>query len=126
MLHFELSEFDSPDEKGSGKKYMDCTFLSMLDDARRIAGIPFRITSGYRTPSHNAYVGGSLPDPMRNKKGSSHLYGYAADIACNSGQQREIIVAALIKAGFRRIGIAQNFIHCDNDPDKSNSIWLYN
>ena len=123
MLHFELSEFDSPDEKGSGK-YMDETFLSMLDDARGIAGIPFRITSGYRTPSHNAYVGGVQAG--LKSKGSSHLFGYAADIACNSGQQREIIVAALIKAGFRRIGIAQNFIHADNDPDKSNSIWLYN
>ena len=57
MLHFELSEFDSPDEQGSGK-YMDESFLSMLDDARGIAGIPFIINSGFRSKSHNAYVGG--------------------------------------------------------------------
>ena len=57
MLHFELSEFDSPDEQGSGK-YMDESFLSMLDDARGIAGIPFVINSGFRSKSHNAYVFG--------------------------------------------------------------------
>ena len=123
MLHFELSEFDSPDEVGSGSN-MDAAFLQMLDDARGIAGIPFRITSGFRTPSHNAYVGGVQAG--LKSKGSSHLFGYAADISCKSGADREIIVAALIKAGFRRIGIANTFIHCDNDPDKNNSIWLYN
>ena len=122
MLHFELSEFDSPDEVGSGSN-MDNAFLQMLDDARGIAGIPFRITSGFRTPSHNAYVGGV--QPSLKSKGSSHLFGYAADIYCKSGADREVIVAALIKAGFRRIGIANTFIHCDNDPDKNNSIWLY-
>jgi zinc D-Ala-D-Ala carboxypeptidase len=122
MLHFELSEFDSPDEIGSGK-LMDAAFLQMLDDARGIAGIPFRITSGYRTPSHNAYVGGV--QPSLKSKGSSHLFGYAADIACNSSADREVILNSLIRAGFRRIGIANGFIHVDNDPDKNAAVWLY-
>ena len=51
MINFELNEFDSPDDKGSGK-YMDESFLSMLDDARGIAGIPFIINSGFRSKSH--------------------------------------------------------------------------
>jgi zinc D-Ala-D-Ala carboxypeptidase len=122
MLHFELSEFDSPDEIGSGK-LMDAAFLQMLDDARGIAGIPFRITSGYRTPSHNAYVGGV--QPSLKSKGSSHLFGYAADIACNNSADREVILNSLIRAGFRRIGIANGFIHVDNDPDKNAAVWLY-
>ena len=62
MLHFKLSEFDSPDEEGSGK-YMDESFLMMLDHARGIAGIPFKINSAFRTKSHNAYVGGKLTAP---------------------------------------------------------------
>lgn len=122
MLHFELSEFDSPDEIGSGK-LMDAAFLQMLDDARGIAKIPFRITSGFRTPSHNAYVGGV--QPSLKSKGSSHLFGYAADIACNNSADREIILNSLIRAGFRRIGIANGFIHVDNDPDKNAAVWLY-
>jgi len=122
MLHFELSEFDSPDEIGSASNNMDSAFLQMLDDARGIAGIPFRITSGFRTPSHNAYVGGV--QPSLKSKGSSHLFGYAADIACNNSADREVILNSLI-TGFRRIGIAKTFIHCDNDPDKNPAIWLY-
>jgi len=117
MLHFELNEFDSPDDQGSGK-YMDESFLSMLDDARGIAGIPFAINSGFRTPSHNAYVGG--------KKQSSHQFGYAVDLHCTDSRSRFIIIDALIKAGFSRIGIAKSFIHVDNDPDKDGKVsWVY-
>lgn len=117
MLHFELSEFNSPDEIGSGK-YMDENFLSRLDDARGIAGIPFTINSGFRTKSRNAYVGG--------KNNSSHQYGYAADIHCTDSRSRFIIIDALIKAGFSRIGVGKTFIHVDNDPDKDGSVaWLY-
>ena len=92
MLHFELSEFDSPDDKGSGK-YMDESFLSMLDDARSLAGIPFTINSGFRSKSHNAYVGG--------KEQSSHLFGYAVDLHCTDSRSRFIIIDALTKAGFQ-------------------------
>ncbi len=117
MLHFELSEFDSPDEKGSGK-YMYEKFLSMLDDARGIAGVSFTINSGFRTKSRNAYVGGKI--------NSSHQYGYAADIHCTDSRSRFIIINALIKAGFSRIGVGKTFIHVDNDPDKdANVIWTY-
>ena len=117
MLHFELSEFDSPDEKGSGK-YMDESFLSMLDDARSIAGVPFAINSGFRTPSHNAYVGG--------KEQSSHQFGYAVDLHCTNSRSRFIIIDALIKAGFNRIGVGNTFIHVDSDPDKdADVIWTY-
>lgn len=123
MLHFELSEFDSPDEIGSGKN-MDSNFLSMLDDARGIAGIPFTITSGYRTISHNAYVGGVQAGV--NSKGSSHLFGYATDIAAPTSRQKYLIIKSLLQAGFTRIGIAGNFIHVDNDPDKDpDVIWTY-
>jgi zinc D-Ala-D-Ala carboxypeptidase len=123
MLHFELSEFDSPDEVGSGK-IMDSNFLAMLDDARGIAGIPFTITSGVRTPSWNARVGGV--QPSLKSKGSSHLFGYAADIAAPTSREKYLIVDSLLKSGFNRIGIGESFIHVDNDPDKDEDvIWTY-
>tara|TARA_Y100001937_G_scaffold70668_2_gene96193 strand:- start:6902 stop:7276 length:375 start_codon:yes stop_codon:yes gene_type:complete len=122
LRYFSLSEFDSPDLPDSSKN-MDSQFLSMLDNARSIAGISFKITSGYRTESHNAKVGG-VPKSA-NSKGSSHMYGYAADISAATGGERWIIVRSLIEAGFKRIGIAKSFIHTDNDPDKPNAIWTY-
>ena len=116
MLHFETQEFDSPDLPNSGIN-MDNAFLQMLNDARGIAGIAFNITSGYRTKNRNKLVGGVA--------NSSHLVGKAADISVQSGNERYIIINALIKAGFRRLGVAKTFIHCDNDESKPNSIWTY-
>ncbi|PCJ57920.1 MAG: peptidase M15 [Rhodospirillaceae bacterium] len=117
MNFFKISEFDSPDEKGSGKKMQQST-LEMLDKARGIAGISFVITSGYRTKEHNKKVGGV--------DSSAHTSGYAADIRVKDGRQRYLITRACMNAGFNRIGIAGTFIHIDNDPTKAeNVIWKY-
>lgn len=117
MKHFNISEFDSPDVIGSGE-IMNKDFLNMLDKARELADTPFKITSGVRSEAHNKKVGGV--------SNSSHILGYAADVACNDSVSRFKILSALIKAGFNRIGIADTFIHIDNDPGKSeNVIWTY-
>lgn len=116
LNYFSLSEFDCPDLPDSGKN-MDINFLYKLEHARELAGIPFRITSGYRTKEHNQAVNG-VP-------GSSHLIGVAADIAVSNGSERFIILNALIKAGFKRIGVAKTFIHCDTDDSKPDSVWTY-
>ena len=126
MLHFEKHEFDSPDLPNSGVN-MDDGFLQMLDDARGIAGIPFNITSGYRTKEYNKDL---LKRGYKASKNSSHLIGKAVDISVQSGNQRYIILNALIQAGFRRLGVAKTFIHCDSDSieqggTKPNSVWTY-
>ena len=114
--YFKDKEFDSPDELGSGK-LMSKDLLVKLNNARHIAGIPFIITSGYRTIAHNALVGGSNT--------SSHLAGLAVDISCKSSLDRLTMVNALIIAGFKRIGIAKTFIHVDVDDSKPNAMWVY-
>ena len=126
MLHFETQEFDSPDLPNSGIN-MDNAFLQMLNDARGIAGIPFKITSGYRTKEYNEDL---LKRGYKASKNSSHLIGKAVDISVQSGNERYIILNALIQAGFRRLGVAKTFIHCDSDSieqggTKPNSVWTY-
>ena len=122
LKNFKLEEFDSADFKGSGNN-MDADFMQLLDRARTEAGIPFKINSGYRTESHNAKVGGK---PKTNtSKGSSHMYGLAADIGCTDSNTRQKIITALVKVGFKRFGVAKSFVHVDLDNDKSNAIWLY-
>jgi zinc D-Ala-D-Ala carboxypeptidase len=92
--------------------------VDLLDKARETAQVPFRITSGYRTPAHNKKVGGASD--------SSHLTREAVDIACTDSAMRDKIIRALITIGFNRIGIAGTFIHCDIDKTKpQNVIWTY-
>ncbi len=123
LKYFNYEEFDSPDEDGSGLPTTDggkmsISFLHKLDEARAIAGVPFKITSGYRSEKHNATVGGRV--------GSSHLKGVAVDIHCNNSADRTKIINALVKVGLgRRIGIAKTFLHTDDDKDKPAAIWLY-
>ena len=52
MKYFTYTEFDSPDEVGSGKK-MHPDILEMLDEVRDKFDKPMYITSGYRTEKHN-------------------------------------------------------------------------
>ena len=91
LKYFKYEEFKSPDLPDSGN-LMDATFLAMLDSAREIAGIPFKINSAYRSESHNRKVGG--------KSTSSHLVGKAVDLHCTDSRSRWIIITALQKAGF--------------------------
>jgi uncharacterized protein YcbK (DUF882 family) len=94
---------------------MESEFLEKLDAAREIAGIPFVISSGYRCPKHNKEVGSTA---------TNHPLGVASDIRCTDGASRFKIIAALIQAGFTRIGVAKTFIHCDTNTLPS-SIWFY-
>ena len=118
LEYFKISEFDSPDAKGSGIN-MDQNFLEMLDCARSYAMIPFKISSGYRTASHNKKVGGT--------ENSSHLVGLAADIHCTDSKSRALIIGSLLESGFMRLGVAETFIHVDNDVENKvfPVIWLY-
>jgi len=117
MKYFNQIEFDSPDELGSGAN-MDVEFTHLLEQARVVADIPFRITSGYRTESYNKSVNGKI--------NSSHLKGLAVDIHCADSRSRSIILNALISVGFTRIGIGKTFIHADNDTSKSQNVyWVY-
>jgi len=116
MKHFKEYEFVMDGEQVFDK--MDDDFLDMLDSARGFAGVPFRITSSYRTPEYNALV--------RGNKNSSHLRGLAVDLSVDAGVDRFKIVRGLMTAGFQRIGIGDNFIHVDNDLSLPYpSIWTY-
>lgn len=118
MKYFTLNEFDCPSEEGSGSN-MDKDFLSKLDLARDLAGISFKINSGFRTKAHND----SLPN---SKPNSSHIEGKAADIHCTNSRERFIITKALLDAGINRVGIGNTFIHCDTSETKDpDVIWLY-
>tara|TARA_R100000908_G_scaffold64695_1_gene49569 strand:- start:133 stop:507 length:375 start_codon:yes stop_codon:yes gene_type:complete len=122
LKFFKYSEFDSPDVKGSGK-HMKHDFMEMLDEAREIAEIPFKITSGYRTKAYNEDL---IRRKYKASLTSSHLKGLAADISVKDSKSRFIVFNSLLLAGFTRIGIADTFIHVDLDTDKQqNVIWTY-
>lgn len=90
--------------------------LDRLSAARERAGIPFVITSAYRSREYEFSKG-------RNGS-SSHCLGLAVDIKCSSSFQRYIIVKALMESGFYRIGVYPRHIHVDIDSSKNDCLYL--
>ena len=122
MRYFNYTEFDSPDELGSGKQ-MSEKILDMLDLAREKFDKPIKITSGFRTEAYNQDL---KARGYKASSKSSHLKGLAVDIHCNNSKDRFELVDILLDVGFNRIGIADTFIHADIDEDKpSHVIWTY-
>ena len=117
MQYFNITEFDSPDEMGSGRN-MKQEMLDKIDLVRSKFDRAIHINSGYRTKEHNKKVEG--------KKNSSHLKGLAVDIRCINSRDRYDLLNCLLDVGFTRIGIGNTFIHVDMDPDKDPDVmWTY-
>ena len=112
LRHFKDEEFTC--KCGCEVNGISKALVFMLDNARELAKIPFKINSGFRCVKHNKKVGGV--------KDSSHVKGLAVDIACDDEKQRFIMLSALLKIGFKRILIYDTFIHVDIDLEKFNPI----
>ena len=69
------------------------------------APVPLVVTSGYRTPAHNARI----ETAARN---SMHLYGYAADLVAPGYDPRAVALAASFYAQ-GGIGLYDRFTHLD-------------
>ncbi len=115
IKHFKPEEFEC---KHCGKVIIDSQLIDILEKLREYLGKPVIITSAYRCIEWNRQIGGV--------KGSAHIRGYAVDVKVLSSRTRYRIVNFLLSQGISRIGIAQNFIHFDIDPEKpKNVIWHY-
>jgi len=90
--------------KGTGKLVVVLGFLDRLDLVRSRFGRPIRLLSGYRSPYHNARVGGA---PM-----SRHLAGDAGDLA-TVGLDKEVIERLAREEGFTGFGYYRTFLHID-------------
>lgn len=97
---------------------MDQDFLLLLDRIRESAGIPMVLNSAYRSREYEL---------KHNRSGNSaHTRGMAVDVRCNTSANRFRIIRAAIGWGVRRIGIAETYIHLDNDPTLPQDVlWHY-
>lgn len=79
----------------------------LLDKARGLAGVPFIITSGLRSVSQNASVGG--------KPNSAHLKGLAVDLLCTDNLKRTVMIKGVLQSGPVFLEIAKAHLHIDLD-----------
>jgi len=87
---------------------IDHDAVARLDMLRSRLGKPVRLTSAYRSPYHNAAVGGA---PR-----SQHVGGKAFDIALEA-HDKDTLHRIAVDVGFTGFGLHYNtFIHVDTGP----------
>ena len=107
--HFKVKEFACKDN--TPIVFVDGWLVELLDIARNKMKKPIIITSGYRTVSHNAKVGGA--------KYSYHTRGMAADIRANGVSPKELAkVLDKIVPNSCGIIVYDNWVHIDTRQTK--------
>ena len=102
--NFRVREFACSD--GSDPIFIDSELVTVLQKIRTHFGRSVKITSAYRTPSHNKAVGGTTY--------SQHLYGRAADIKVNGLPPKMVAnYAGKLLSNRGGIGIYNTFVHID-------------
>ena len=115
--NFTVAEFACKD--GSDPVFVDSSLAALLQKIRDHFGRPVVITSGYRTASHNAKVGGS--------RSSQHLLGRAADIQVQDTDPLAVAAyAESLMPGWGGVGRypvkagrAKGWVHVDTRAKKS-------
>jgi uncharacterized protein YcbK (DUF882 family) len=107
LRHFTARDFRMDGVDVSDK--MNPAFLEKLDQCRENAGVPFVLTSSYRTKAKNKAVGGAV--------NSLHLKGRAVDVLALTGAVRRRIVQAALNMGLS-VGVMSNAIHLDDRDEQ--------
>ena len=111
--YFSIEEFNC---QQTGENEMVEEFIHKLDELREACGFPFKITSGYRSPSHSIEA--------RKAKPGTPAQRIACDIAVSGGAQRHTIITDAMRLGFTGIGVAKTFVHVDI-RDTTAVAWQY-
>lgn len=102
--HFKVKEFACKD--GSAITFIDDYMVTILEILRKELGDkPIIITSGYRTPTHNAKVGGA--------KYSYHMRGMAVDIRVKGKSAKEVAKALDKIVNGCGIIVYESWVHFD-------------
>tara|TARA_Y100001951_G_scaffold99919_1_gene102560 strand:- start:126 stop:503 length:378 start_codon:yes stop_codon:yes gene_type:complete len=102
---------------GCGRDNIKNELAASVQLVRDIVKRGIVITSGIRCEAHNTTI--------KAAPSSSHIDGFAADLAYKGSAERYQLLNAAMQV-FDRVGIAKNFIHVDVDSTKSPEVvWLY-
>ena len=102
--HFRVKEFACKD--GCKFVLISRILVEILEGLREKIGEPIYINSGFRTPTHNKKVGGTIL--------SYHQYGMAADIRAKTKTPKELYsILDNMLQGWCGLELHDTFVHVD-------------
>ena len=124
--YFTTKEFTCPCGCGFGsqEEHISEKLIRYLNEVRILFNQPMTVTSGARCKIYNESIGGKpnsahLPNPLTHQC-------EAVDISLIGGNQRYMLMKLGIYSGFRRLGIAKDFIHFDVSSHLPSDVtWVY-
>lgn len=114
--NFSSKEFENSTDK---EFFLDPELIDKLELVREEFGQSITVTSGYRSPAHNAKIGGS--------KSSQHCLGKAADIRPSASSKEALDkLYSICEKHFEAVGDGRNkgFVHVDTRTGKKRR-WDY-
>lgn len=114
--NFSSKEFENSTDK---EFFLDPELINKLELVREEFGQSITVTSGYRSPAHNAKIGGS--------KSSQHCLGKAADIRPSASSKEALDkLYSICEKHFEAVGDGRNkgFVHVDTRTGKKRR-WDY-
>lgn len=111
------SMFDSPDDKGSGYRFMEREPVIALDRAAHYHRYVPNILLGYTTPR--------VADQLRLVSDNPHRIGKAVRIRCVGAKKRLKLIRSLMEQGVQRFAVDKELVYFDTDDLKPPSFYLW-
>ncbi len=115
--YLQWSLFDSPDEIGSGYKFMERQPVYILDKIVKKTRRNFDILLGYTSPSY--------ANKLSLATNNSHRIGKAIKLRVLNPKKRMDLIRLLILEGVSRIAVSNDVVYYDTDDLKERGLYLW-
>jgi len=115
--YLQWSLFDSPDEIGSGYKFMERQPVYILDKIVKKTRRNFDILLGYTSPNY--------AKRLLLATNNSHRIGKAVKLRVLNPKKRIDLVRLLILEGVSRIAVSNDVVYYDTDDLKERGLYLW-
>jgi len=117
LQYLRWSQFDSPDNPGSGYRFMERDTVLILDMVVHKTKMNLNIILGYVTPKYARLKGMVSTD--------SHRIGKAVRIRILEPKKRGRLVKALHELGVKRVAVDHEMVYFDTDNQKPEMMALW-
>lgn len=115
--YLQWSMFDSPDQIGSGYKFMERQPVYILDRIVKKTRRNFDILLGYSSPEYSKKI--LLPT------NNSHRIGKAIKLRVLNHRKRMDLIRLLVLEGVTRIAVSKDTVYYDTDDLKERGLYLW-
>ena len=115
--YLQWSMFDSPDEIGSGYKFMERQPVYILDRIVKKTRRNFDILLGYASPDY--------AKKLLLTTNNSHRIGRAIKLRVLNPKKRMDLIRLLILEGVSRVAISRDEVYFDTDDLKERGLYLW-